>query len=113
MHRIIAVCVMVASGALRISAPAESADEVYRGRVAAVTKNSVSIIDKQGENVTFLIGAECKIMRDGKPSEALMLGMGDRVQISAKEDAGKLAALVISAFSAERVVVLRTHAPNR
>lgn len=113
MHRFIAVCVMVASGALRVSSLAAPADDVYQGRVAAVSKGSVSIVDKQGENVTFLIGADCKIMRDGKPSEATMLGMGDRVQITAKEDAGKLVAATISAFSAEHVVVSRTHAPIR
>lgn len=113
MHRFIAVCVMVASGALRVTSLAAPTDDVYQGRIAAVSKNSVSIVDKQGENVTFLIGADCKITRDGKPSEALMLGMGDRVQITGKEDAGKLVAAAISAFSAERVVVSRTHAATR
>ncbi|MBA4018180.1 MAG: hypothetical protein C0483_13490 [Pirellula sp.] len=109
MHRFIAVCVMLASGALRIGALASPTDDVYQGRVSAVSKSSVAIVDKQGENVTFLIGAECKITRDGKPSEAMMLGTGDRVQITAKEDAGKLVAVAISAFSAERVVVSRSY----
>lgn len=113
MHRFIAVCVMVATGTLRITSLAAPTDDVYQGRIAAVSKGSVSIVDKQGENVTFLIGADCKIMRDGKPSEATMLGMGDRVQITAKEDTGKLVAATISAFSAEHVVVSRTHSPIR
>ncbi len=113
MHRFIAVCVMVASGALRITSLAAPTDDVYQGRIAAVSKGSVSIVDKQGENVTFLIGTDCKVTRDGKPSEAMMLGMGDRVQITAKDEVGKLVAAVISAFSAERVVASRTDAPTR
>lgn len=113
MHRFIAVCALVGLVALSAQSFAAAPDDVYQGRIAAVSKGAVSIVDKQGENVTFLIGSDCKITRDGKPSEALMLGMGDRVQITAKEETGKLTASAISAFSAERVVASRRQVPLR
>jgi hypothetical protein len=111
MQRLIAICCLAASGALRINAALAPSSDMFEGRITAASKSAVSIVDKQGENVTFLIGADCKVMRDGKPSEAMMLGVGDRVNIVGRDEAGRVMAVKIDAYSSQQPVSLAVLQP--
>ncbi|MGC3969849.1 MAG: hypothetical protein QM775_21715 [Pirellulales bacterium] len=111
MQRLIAVCCLAASGALRINAGLAPTDDAFEGRITAASKSAVSIVDKQGENVTFLIGVDCKITRDGKPTEAMMLGVGDRVTVVGRDESGKFVAVKIDAYSVQQPVSLSVSQP--
>src|SRR5690349_21411904 len=104
MQRILGIAVVLASGILKLSAFAGPADDIVEGRIAAASRSSITVIDKQGENLLFVIGPDCKVIRDGKPSEAMMLGVGDRVRITANDDGGRLMASMIEAFGVQRIV---------
>ncbi|MCE9607143.1 MAG: hypothetical protein K8U03_19840 [Planctomycetia bacterium] len=106
MSSLFAVAVLVTSVFAAPPAPvsAVKADDMYEGRVVLSTKAALTIVAKNGDNVTFAIASSCKITRDGKPSNAEMIAPGDRVQIVASTEAGRNVANTITARGAERPI---------
>ena len=102
MQRLLGIAVVVASGLMKLSIAAGPADEVIEGRIAAASRSSITIVDKQGENLLVLLAADCKVVRDGKPSEPMMLGVGERVRVTTSDIGGKLTASHVEAFSVQR-----------
>ncbi len=115
MQRLLGIAVVVVSGLLKLSIAAGPADEVIEGRIAAASRSSITVVDKQGENLLVLLAADCKVVRDGKPSEAMMLGVGDRVRVTTSDIGGKLSASHVEAFSVQRsfTPVVRTRVAAR
>jgi hypothetical protein len=67
----------------------------------AVTANGLTVVDKDGDNDSFVVPDGAKITLDGKPAKLADLDTGDTVLISASKKDGKLTVLTIEARSAE------------
>lgn len=94
---------LVSYGADVAAAPAAArADDMFEGRVVLSNKAMLTIVAKNGDNVSFAISSSCKITRDGKASSADMIAPGDRVMIAATTDSGRNVANIITARAAER-----------
>ena len=93
---------LVSYGAEIAAAPTAKADDMFEGRVVLSNKAMLTIVAKNGDNVSFAISSSCKITRDGKASSADMIAPGDRVMIAATTDAGRNVANIITARAAER-----------
>lgn len=85
-------------------ARAAKSSDMYEGRVVLATKAALTIVAKNGDNVMFTVADDCKVTRDGKSSSVDMLGVGDRVMISASTEADRKVAKVIMARGPERPV---------
>jgi len=81
---------------------AARADDMFEGRVILSSKAMLTIVAKNGDNVSFAISSSCKITRDGKQSNAEMIAPGDRVMIAASTEGERRVANLITARSAER-----------
>lgn len=110
---VLASCLFVSSGVAlgadrglvpsdRAVPNAKAAPEAFEGRIVLVTKAALTIVAKNGDNLMFMISADCKVTRDGKPSTVDMLGAGDRVMINASSEADRKIANVIIARGPER-----------
>jgi hypothetical protein len=80
------------------------AEEPQQGKVLAVTKDSITVLDKvEGDNDMYIIDAATKITREGKPAKWSDIQVGDRVKItvSAGGAKGKMVAKEISALPPE------------
>lgn len=106
MSSIFAVAVLATTLFAAPNAPisAARADDMYDGRVILSTKAMLTIVAKNGDNISFAISSSCKITRNGKQSDAEMIAPGDRVQISATVESGRNVANAISARAAERPI---------
>jgi hypothetical protein len=70
---------------------AHGGEKHVMGTVKSTAADSIAVITPKG-TVTVQINAQTKFLRDGKPSSAADLKVGDRVVIHAKEDHEKLTA---------------------
>lgn len=95
---------VVGAPSISTSVIALSASEMFEGRIVLVTKASLTIVAKNGDNLMFMIANDCKVTRDGKPSSVEMLGAGDRVLIGASNEADRKIANAIMARGPERPV---------
>src|SRR5437879_2476491 len=87
-----------------IAARMAQAEEPQEGKVLAVSKDSITILDKvEGDNDMYLIDAATKITREGKPAKWSDVQVGDRVKITVAAGGakGKMVAKEISALPPE------------
>jgi hypothetical protein len=82
--------------------PAPATDS-YHGKIAAISKASVALIDRQGENKTFMLTAETKITINGKPASWQDVGNGSMAKIKASGDLSAPVAMTIEVRSVEKV----------
>ena len=75
--------------------------QMYQGRIAAVAAKSVTIISRQGDNLTFAVADGCMVMLDGKQVSLGMLGVGNTARITASSEGGTRVAKHIEARSLE------------
>lgn len=78
-----------------------AAPTVHQGRVTAIGKGEVMILDmKDGESETFAVTAETKIIVDGQPGKLTNIQIGFTAEIAAEQSVdGKLTAKMITATS--------------
>ena len=102
--------VLLFSSSTAVSAiPTESADiyslnqeVVYEGNVSAVEADSVSLIIKKDEStVKFLVKADTKITRNGKPAALSTIQVSDFAKITIMQDGRKMVAKMITANASE------------
>ena len=89
---------------LLIAAQIVCAEEPQEGKVLAVSKDSITILDKvEGDNDVYVIDAATKITREGKPAKWSDVQVGDRVKITVAAGGakGKMVAKEISALPPE------------
>ena len=93
----------VATIVLAIASQAAVAmDEVHEGKVVAVSDGKITVFDKRdSENDTFLVTADTKISRNGKPAKLSELQMGDMAKVTAISQGEKLIAKEIVAAAPE------------
>src|SRR5689334_12163996 len=79
------------------------AEEPQEGKVIAVGKDSITILDKvEGDNDMYLVDAATKITRSGKSAKLSDIQVGDRVKIVVgRPEKGKQVAKEISALPLE------------
>ena len=80
----------------------QGADEVHEGKVVAVTEGKMMVLDKRdSETDTFIVNAETKISRNGKPAKLSDVQAGDRAKVTATSQGEKLIAKEIVAAAPE------------
>lgn len=73
-------------------------EEVHDGKVVAVGADSITILDrKDDETDKFIVNADTKITRNGKPAKLSDVQVSDRAKIVAVQEGGKLIAKSITA----------------
>jgi hypothetical protein len=82
-----------------------STTDSYQGKIAAISKASVSLMDRQGENKTFQLTAESKITINGRPASWQDIGVGNMAKIKATGDLTAPVAMTIEVRSVEKPVV--------
>jgi hypothetical protein len=89
--------------ALAISSQAtRAADETHEGKVVSVGEGKITVFDKRdSENDTFIVNAQTKILRNGKPAKLSDVQPGDMAKVTAVADSGKLIAKEITAAAPE------------
>ena len=78
------------------------ATDSYQGKIAAISKTSVALIDQQGENRTFMLTAESKITINGKPASWQDVGNGSMAKIKSSGDLTAPIAMTVEVRSVER-----------
>jgi hypothetical protein len=69
------------------------ADEIHEGKVVSVSEGKITILDRRDDdNDTFVVTAETKITRNGKPAKLTDIQTGDRAKIIATTSGGSLIA---------------------
>ncbi len=97
MFERIGVLAWIAAGLFAVAA-----DEVHEGKVVSIAKDAIVVLDnRDGENDKFVVNAETKITRDGKPSKLADILAGDRAKVVASVSGEKLVAKSIDARSPE------------
>jgi len=86
-------CLVGASGA-----GADS--DLFEGKIAAAGAKAITVVAKNGDNVEFMIPADCKITIDGQASTADKLAVGLSVRIQSAKGADGVVAKRIDALSA-------------
>ena len=81
--------------------PAPSTDS-YQGKIAAINKASVALIDRQGESKTFMLTAESKITINGQPASWQDIGVGNMAKIKASGDLTAPIAMTVEVRSVEK-----------
>lgn len=77
-------------------------DEVHEGKVVSVSDGKITVLDRRdSENDTFVVTAETKISRNGKPAKLSDIQAGDRAKIIATSQGEKLIAKQIIAAAPE------------
>jgi hypothetical protein len=86
-----------------LAARVVQAEEPQEGKVLAIEKDSITILDKvEGDNDKYVIDAATKITRAGKPAKWSDIQVGDRVKITVGGGTkGKMVAKEISALPPE------------
>lgn len=94
---------VAAAVALAITTPmARADDEVHEGKVVSVSDGKITVFDKRdSENDTFVVTAETKISRNGKPAKLSDIQAGDMAKIIATSQGAKLIAKQIIAAAPE------------
>jgi hypothetical protein len=83
--------------ALALAAPPTeatlAADEVHEGKVVSVSEGKITILDRRDDdNDTFVVTAETKISRNGKPAKLTDIQPGDRAKVIAVSSGSSLIA---------------------
>jgi hypothetical protein len=77
-------------------------EETHEGKVVAVGADSITLMDKRDDdNDKFVVTAETKITRNGKPAKLSDVQVSDRAKVTAVQEGQKLVAKTISANAAE------------
>ncbi len=75
---------------------------IHEGKVVSAGDGKLVIVDEvDGDNETFNVVADSKIMLDGKPAELEDLAAGHSVKVTSKQRKGLTVAVVIDARSSE------------
>lgn len=90
-------CLITASGAAPAAAPPS---DMYVGKIAGSGAKAITVVVKNGDNIEFMIPADCLITIDGEPSTADKLAVGLSVKIMASKNGGAHVAQHIHAASA-------------
>lgn len=94
----LAIVAVVALVWLTAPAPAAPAEEVHEGKVVAVTKDTLTVLDnRDDDNDAFVVSGETKITRNGKPASLKEIEVGDLAKVTARPMGEKLLALTIQA----------------
>lgn len=80
--------------------------DTIQGRVMAVSKASIMIVDLKGENIEYPFAPDCRILIDGKPATADKIGIGTVAKIALTITGGKQMAKSVDVRSSERVRML-------
>ena len=75
--------------------------DMYQGRIAALGGKTVTLIGRQGDNLTFTVAGDCMVMLDGKQVSLGRLGVGNTARITASLEGGARVAKRIDARSLE------------
>jgi hypothetical protein len=91
------------AAALAISTQATAAvDEIHEGKVVSVGEGKITVFDKRdSENDTFIVNAQTKILRNGKPAKLSDVQTGDSAKVTAVADGDKLIAKDVIAAAPE------------
>jgi hypothetical protein len=77
-----------------------AADEIHEGKVVAVGDGKIMVLDNgDDDNDTFVVTAETKITRNGKPAKLSDVQPGDKAKVTAGSRDGMLMAKEIAAFA--------------
>ena len=81
---------------------ARTDDEVHEGKVVSVSDGKITVFDKRdSENDTFVVTADTKISRNGKPAKLSDIQAGDMAKVVATSQGEKLIAKQILAVAPE------------
>jgi hypothetical protein len=81
---------------------AQAADEIHEGKVLSVSDGKITVFDnRDSDNDTFVVNAQTKITRNGKPAKLVDILAGDIAKIIAVSEGDKLIAKEIVAASAK------------
>jgi hypothetical protein len=94
---------IAAAAALSVSFESlRAADEIHEGKVISVGEGKITVFDKRdSENDTFIVNAQTKILRNGKPAKLSDVQPGDMAKVTAMADGNKLIAKEVSATAPE------------
>jgi len=101
---IIAACLSMGVVAAVPDAPLATSD-TYQGKIAAVSRTSISLVDRGGENKSFLLTEASKITINGKPASWQDIGVGNMAKIKSTGDLAAPVAMVVEIRSVEHDVV--------
>jgi hypothetical protein len=77
-----------------------AADEIHEGKVIAVGEGKITVLDnRDDDNDTFIVTAETKITRNGKPAKLSDVQPGDKAKVIASLRDGALSAKEIAAVA--------------
>ena len=80
--------------------PALAADEIHDGKVTAVGDGKITVLDNRDDDSdTFVVSAETKITRNGKPAKLSDIQPGDKAKITGSSREGTLIAKEIAAMA--------------
>ena len=80
--------------------PALAADEIHEGKVTAAGDGKITVIDNRDDEVdTFVVTAETKVTRNGKPAKLSDVQPGDKAKVTATLRDGALVAKEIAAMA--------------
>lgn len=81
---------------------ANAAEETHEGKVISVGAAEIVVLDnRDGDNDRFVVTAETKVTRNGKPAKLSEILAGDRAKVVAGSSDGKLVAKSIDARAPE------------
>jgi hypothetical protein len=94
---------MTVASVLAISGgPLLAADEIHEGKVVSVGGGTITVLDKRdGDNDTFIVNAQTKLLRNGKPAKLSDIQPGDMAKVTAVSDGDKLVAKEVVAVAPE------------
>lgn len=94
--------VAVLAAALLLARAALAADEFHEGKVIAVGDGKITVLDnRDDDNDTFIVTAETKIARNGKPAKLSDVQVGDKAKVTSAKRDGVLVAKEIAAVAPE------------
>jgi hypothetical protein len=100
--RLFSLALMTMAVAVFTISVARAADEVHEGKVTAVGNGKITILDdRDDENDTFIVTAETKITRNGRPAKLGDIHAGDKAKVTATSQGEMLIAKEISAAAPE------------
>jgi len=77
-----------------------AADEIHEGKVTAVGDGKITVLDnRDDDNDTFVVTAETKITRNGKPAKLSDIQPGDKAKVTGGSRDGMLIAKEIAAMA--------------
>jgi hypothetical protein len=90
---------IVGAAVLAISGQAlRAAEEIHEGKVLSVGEGKITVFDKRdSDNDTFVVNAQTRIIRNGKPAKLSDVQPGDKAKVTAVAEGDKLIAKEIVA----------------